>query len=115
MDKKLSVKLCNVIFARRIFISFGAKVISDQTGIILNNEMDDFTSPGFASDSNVPPNNRANLIRPGKRPVSSMVPSIIVRSDAGTVRLIVGGTGGTQITTSVSSVYVSLIPSIYIT
>lgn len=57
---------------------FGAKYLSPSTGIVLNNEMDDFSIPEKRSE-NVPPPAPANFIRPGKRPLSSMTPTIFLK------------------------------------
>ncbi|XP_030567698.1 scoloptoxin SSD14 [Drosophila novamexicana] len=78
----------------------GAKVRSRQTGFILNDEMDDFSTPGLANAYGIPAS-PANYIKPGKRPMSSTCPSIIL-DDAGNVALVVGGAGGSRITTSVA-------------
>ncbi|XP_021803807.1 gamma-glutamyltranspeptidase 2-like, partial [Prunus avium] len=56
---------------------FGAQILSSSTGIILNNEMGDFSIPG--NDSTVPPPAPPNFIRPGKRPLSSMTPTIVLK------------------------------------
>uniref|UniRef100_A0A672K423 Gamma-glutamyltranspeptidase 1-like n=1 Tax=Sinocyclocheilus grahami TaxID=75366 RepID=A0A672K423_SINGR len=80
---------------------FGSKVMSNLTGIIFNNQMNDFCKP---KKENGQDKNRScennNLIKPGKRPLSSMCPTIILHS--GQVKMVVGGEGGTNITTSVA-------------
>ncbi len=76
---------------------FGAKVIAGNTGFFLNNEMDDFTSkPGAANVFGLV-QGKANAIQPGKRPLSSMTPTIVMKG--GKVAMVVGGQGGPRIIT----------------
>jgi len=77
--------------------SFGAGVVAPGTGILLNNEMDDFTSkPGVPNLYGLI-QGEANAIAPGKTPLSSMSPTII--SKDGKPFMVIGSPGGARIIT----------------
>ena len=70
--------------------SFGSRVIVPGTGVILNNQMDDFSiQPGVANHFGLV-GAEANAVGPGKRPLSSMSPTIVLKGD----RLVFGWGGG---------------------
>ncbi|XP_065208907.1 scoloptoxin SSD14-like [Planococcus citri] len=83
-----------------INMEFGSFVLSKRTGVLLNNQMDDFSSPKIVNNYGVTPS-KTNFIAPGKIPLSSMCPTIIL-NQSGDVRLLIGGGGGTKITSSVA-------------
>jgi len=86
---------------------FGAKVIAGDTGFFLNDEMDDFAAkPGTANLFGLV-QGQANAIAPGKRPLSSMTPTIVLKD--GKPLLIVGAPGGSRITTTVLEIIVNVI------
>jgi len=77
--------------------SFGAGVVADGTGILLNNEMDDFTSkPGVANLYGLV-QGEANAIEPKKTPLSSMSPTIVTKD--GKLFMVIGSPGGARIIT----------------
>ncbi|KUJ06596.1 gamma-glutamyltranspeptidase [Mollisia scopiformis] len=77
---------------------FGSQLVVPETGVIMNNEMNDFSIPGVPNAFGFVPS-PINYIAPGKRPLSSISP-IIVEHPNGTLYLSVGAAGGSRIITS---------------
>jgi len=87
--------------------SFGAKVIAGNTGFFLNDEMDDFTAkPGVPNVFGLV-QGKANAVAPGKRPLSSMTPTLLFKD--GKPAFVVGTPGGSRIITTVLEVIVNVI------
>ena len=86
---------------------FGAGVIAPGTGFLLNNEMDDFTTKLGAANQFGLRQGEANLIEPGKRPLSSMSPTIVTKD--GQLYLVTGSPGGSTIPTTVLQVITNLV------
>jgi gamma-glutamyltranspeptidase/glutathione hydrolase len=78
---------------------FGAKVTAAGTGVLLNNEMDDFTVKAGVPNLYGLVQGEANAIAPGKRPLSSMSPTIVSKN--GQPVMVVGTPGGSRIITAV--------------
>ncbi|MFL5288852.1 MAG: gamma-glutamyltransferase, partial [Rhodopila sp.] len=78
--------------------AFGAGVEAPGTGFLLNNEMDDFTVKADTPNMFGLVQGAANAIAPGKRPLSSMAPSIVLKD--GALRMVVGSPGGPRIITA---------------
>ena len=79
---------------------FGSGLMVPQTGLIMNNEMNDFSVPNETNAFGYIPS-PANFVRPGKRPLSSMVPLIVERLTDGALYVALGAAGGSKIITGV--------------
>ncbi|KAF3993495.1 hypothetical protein FT663_01830 [Candidozyma haemuli var. vulneris] len=77
---------------------FGSSVYDNDTGIILNDEMDDFSMPNTRNAFNLTPS-VYNFIEPSKRPLSSTTPTIIKKN--GELFMLIGAAGGSRIVTAV--------------
>lgn len=81
-----------------INLLFGSHVMVPETGVIMNNEMNDFSIPGSSNAFGYLPSPN-NYIRPGKRPLSSITPTIVEHAD-GSLYYVVGAAGGSRIITA---------------
>jgi gamma-glutamyltranspeptidase/glutathione hydrolase len=88
-------------------LGFGARWVAKSSGVLLNNEMDDFsTKPGSPNVFGLV-QGEPNKIEPGKRMLSSMTPTIVVKD--GELRAVVGTPGGPTITTTVAQIIRALV------
>ena len=87
--------------------SYGVGMVADGTGVLLNNELDDFTAAIGASNAYGLVGYEANLPGPGKRPLSSMSPTIVLKD--GKPVLVTGSPGGSRIISTVLQVIVNVL------
>jgi len=93
---------------------FGSGIISLSTGILLNDQMDDFGIPGRPNAFGLKPS-ESNYISPGKKPLSSMSPMMMFRQEEsiksdeslGTLFLAIGASGGPKIITAILQVFIN--------
>jgi gamma-glutamyltranspeptidase/glutathione hydrolase len=86
---------------------FGSRVTADGLGFLLNDEMDDFSAKPGVPNSDGLIQGAANAIGPGKRPLSSMTPTIVVRD--GKTFLVLGSPGSSKIITTVANVLMGVV------
>ena len=86
---------------------YGVGLVADGTGVLLNNELDDFTAAPGASNAFGLVGFEANLPGPGKRPLSSMSPTIVLKD--GKPILVTGSPGGSRIISTVLQVIVDVL------
>ena len=88
-------------------LSYGLGLIADGTGVLMNNEMDDFAAKPGAPNAYGLVGALANAPAPRKRPLSSMTPAIVLKD--GKVLLVTGSPGGSRIITTVLQVILNVI------
>jgi len=88
-------------------LSYGVGMVAEGTGILLNNELDDFAAKPMAPNFFGLVGTDANAPGPGKRPLSSMTPTIVVKD--GKPFLITGSPGGSRIITTVLQIITNVI------
>ena len=86
---------------------YGVGLVADGTGVLLNDELDDFTAALGASNAFGLVGFEANLPAPGKRPLSSMTPTIVLKD--GKPVLVTGSPGGSRIISAVLQVIVNVL------
>ena len=87
--------------------SFGSGLVAEGTGILLNNEMGDFSAkPGTANAYGLV-GGEANAVEPGKRPLSSMTPTMVLKD--GKPFIVTGSPGGSRIITTVLQIILNVI------
>jgi len=89
---------------------FGSCVVPAGTGVVMNNEMDDFTTEPYAANAFGLVTGAPNAIAPGKIPLSSMTPTLVFQKDAPTsVMLAVGSPGGSTIPSTVLQTVINVV------
>jgi gamma-glutamyltranspeptidase / glutathione hydrolase len=97
-----------VALTTTVNLHFGAHLVAGKTGIVLNDEMDDFSlQPGVPNAFGLI-GNEQNAVAPRKRPLSSMTPTIAL-DEGGRVRVVVGAAGGPTIITSTAQVLLNVL------
>ncbi len=86
---------------------FGSRVTAEGLGFLLNDEMDDFTSKTGVPNGYGLIQSPANAIAPGKRPLSAMAPTIVLKDDQ--LFMVLGSPGGPRIITTVANVLMGVI------
>jgi len=86
---------------------FGSRVTADGLGFLMNDEMDDFSAKPGVPNSDGLIQGAANAIGPGKRPLSSMSPTMVVRD--GKLFLVLGSPGSSKIITTVANVVMGVV------
>ena len=87
--------------------SYGIGLVAEGTGVLLNNEMDDFSAKAGTQNAYGLVGGDANAVAPGARPLSSMTPTFLFRD--GQLFLVTGSPGGSRIITTVLDVIVNLV------
>jgi len=87
--------------------SFGSRVTAEGLGFLLNDEMDDFTSKEGVPNTYGLIQGPANAIGPGKRPLSAMTPTIVLKD--GKLFLVLGSPGGPTIITTVANILIGVV------
>ena len=99
-----------VAMTSTINTNFGSKVVSRSTGILLNDEMDDFSVPNETNHYGLAPS-AANFIAQRRKPLSSMSPTVVLDANQNPPRVVAvaGASGGPRIITAVAQVLLNVL------
>ncbi len=86
---------------------FGLRRVAGDTGVLMNNEMDDFASKSGSANQFGLVGSDANAVAPGKTPISSMSPTIVTKD--GKLAMVIGSPGGSTIITTVVQAIVNVV------
>ena len=95
-----------VVSSETVNTPFGSLAAVDQWGLVLNNQMDDFATEPDKPNAFGLVHSASNAVAPGKRPLSSMSPTIVLKNDH--PFMLLGGSGGPRIISSVLNVLVAV-------
>jgi gamma-glutamyltranspeptidase / glutathione hydrolase len=90
-----------------INFSYGSGIVATGTGVLMNNEMDDFSAKAGVANAYGLIGGDANAVQAGKRPLSSMSPTIVMKN--GKVFLVTGSPGGSRIITTTLQIIMNVI------
>jgi len=90
-----------------INLTFGSCLMAPGTGVLMNNEMDDFVAAPGTPNAFGLVGGEANRVQPGKRPLSSMTPTIVLQE--GKVRMVTGAPGGSKIITTTLQTIINVV------
>jgi gamma-glutamyltranspeptidase/glutathione hydrolase len=96
-----------VVSTETVNTLFGSLTAIDQWGLILNNQMDDFTAVPGEANAFALHQSPGNAVAPGKRPLSSMAPTLVLRQNRPV--LLLGASGGPRIISSVLNVLLDVV------
>lgn len=96
-----------VALTTTVNLGYGSRVIAGPSGVILNDQMDDFAIEPETPNAFMLIGNEKNAVAPGKRPLSSMAPTLVLDGDK--VKLAVGGAGGPRIISATLQILLNVV------
>ena len=97
-----------VALTTTINTSFGSGMVVPELGLVLNNQMDDFSAAPGVQNAYGLIGSEANAIAPGKKPLSSMTPTVVL-DETGQVVMVIGASGGSTIISATIQVFLNIV------